>query len=123
MGIVEMTEEVVLVSVETEVLNAKQLEALDKIRVILKRQGVNMSVKAREISFFMDKENVEKKRTRGAGPNKRFLNIRLSEVESLVKEIGTEEAYRKLGISRATFYRRMNAAIKKRKEGVENPFL
>lgn len=84
--------------------------------------GIGISVRCRNedelesVSFSWDDKAARKKMSRGAGAKEKGIVdekgycMRLSEVETLMAELGADKTAEKLGIGRATLFRRLKKA-------------
>ena len=91
-----------------------------KLQELLKSMGISMIHDGKgseeHVSIVWDDGKIKKIKSRGAGKKEKFVigdggcPITLSEVEDMIKELGADETAVKLGIGRATLFRRLKRA-------------
>ena len=100
----------------------------DFLKETLKNIGIDVTEKDNMIHFSWDYFEVCKKQKRNAGVRKKALaNVKgssttLSEVEALIAKLGTDETAKKLGISRATLFRRLKQSRSDRDLFEDDPY-
>lgn len=84
---------------------------IEKLKSILAESGIEMEYDAAKKSLIFNYETneVRRKQTRNAGRKRKAdeLHLTVKDVREMMTEKRPEEIYRTLGISRATYYRRV----------------
>lgn len=98
------------------------------LKETLKNIGINVSERDGCFDFSWDYFEVVKKQKRNAGARKKSITnengklVKLSEVEALIEKLGAEKTALKLGIGRATLFRRLKQRRLDREDFEDDPY-
>lgn len=98
-----------------DMVNDETKEDVSELKEILEKIGMTLSIQKSEdgerdfLMFNYDPENVLAKFSRNAGRKQAMTEgyLTFEDIKNMQKEMNNEEIIKKIGISKATFYRRL----------------